>query len=96
MYKYHNGTKPRPNVIIKIIDGMCYGIPLTSTQDFMVLCESNTSRFFTIEGKPTFFSLGMSVVTMEYAMDNFLGVFDDNKGLRFAKNELKLRLKKVL
>ena len=88
-------SKPRPTVIINIIGDLVYTIPLTSTEDSMNLCKSN-SRFFNKDGKQMYFSHGILVYKIAYAMDNFLGVYDDNKSLRLAIKELKTKMQIIL
>lgn len=88
-------TKPRPAVIIKIVNNLVYAMPLTSTEDEMNLCPSN-SRFFYKGDKQMYFSHGIMAFKVSYAMDNFLGIYDDNKGLRLAINELKKRMQIIL
>lgn len=81
------GAKKRPMVVISIVGNMMYGIPLSSTQDEFNLSESK-SRFM----GDGWFSKGVSVVTKEYADENFIGVYDNmkllNKAIELMKNEI--------
>lgn len=81
----HQGVKSRPSVIIKVQkDGTCIYIPLTSTENVHCMTESK-SRFFA-EGC---FSKSFSVCTQEFALDNFVGVYDNMKYVNKAIKELK-------
>lgn len=79
------GTKTRPAVICKVLkDGTCIYIPLTSSENIHCLSPSN-SRFFG-EGC---FSKSLSVCTEEFAIRNFVSVYDNMKDLNVAIKELK-------
>lgn len=78
------GVKKRPCVVVKVCREMLYMIPLSSTKDVLNMCESK-SRFM----EDGYFSAGMSVVTVEYAQENFIGVYDNNKLLNIAIKKLK-------
>jgi len=84
------GAKKRPIVVINIVGDVMYGIPLSTTQDCMNLCEAS-SRFFGSQ----YFSKGVSVVTVEYAKDNFLGVYDNPKSLNQAIELMKQEISKL-
>lgn len=81
----YEGKKKRPNVVIKVLkDRTILYIPLTSTDNVHCLSESK-SRFFG-EGC---FSKSFSVATEEFALENFVGVYDDMKVINNAVQELK-------
>lgn len=79
------GVKSRPCVVVKVLkDKTVLYIPLTSTENVHCL-SSFTSRFFG-EGC---FSKSFSVCTEEFAIQNFVGVFDNMKSLNVAIKKLK-------
>jgi len=79
------GTKTRPAVICKVLkNGTCIYIPLTSSENIHCLSYSK-SRFFG-EGC---FSKSFSVCTEEFAIRNFVNVYDNMKDLNKAIKELK-------
>jgi hypothetical protein len=84
------GVKKRPIVVIRIIGELLFCIPLSTTKDEFNLCESD-SRFM----GSGWFSKGLSVVSKEYANDNFIGVYDNPKLLNKAIHQLKLLLLKL-
>jgi hypothetical protein len=81
------GAKKRPCVVIKVEKEFLYLLPLSSTEDELNLCESH-SRFFA-DG---WFTRGVSVVSKDYAVDNFIGVYDNikllNKAIKLTKQEI--------
>lgn len=83
----HNQMKGRPVVIIKVTKDKVWGISLSTTQDSMNMCESN-SRFF----RGQYFCYGLHSAPIDYALENFLGVFDNNKSLNKAIKQLALNL----
>ncbi len=81
----YEGKKSRPCVILKVLkDNTCIYIPLTSSENVHCLIPYK-SRFFG-EGC---FSKSFSVCTGEFAIKNFVGVFDNMKQLNLAVKELK-------
>lgn len=91
VFIYQVGLKRRPVVIVKVVDNLVYGIPLSSTEDEMNLSVSK-SRFFS-DG---FFGKTITAVKINVAMDNFVGVYDNPKLLREAKKEIKNLIMNVL
>lgn len=85
------GVKKRPVVIIHVAEEVVYGIPLSTTQDELNLCESK-SRFFG-EG---YFSNQLVSASFEYVKHNFGGVYDNPKAVNIAIKELKKITEKVL
>jgi len=80
----HQGVKPRPCCVVKVVgDTVCY-IPLTSSDNIHCLSESS-SRFW---GDGSFCKT-FDICTLEYALDNFIGVYDNPKLLNRAIKELK-------
>lgn len=91
------GNKIRPVVAFKVVGQVVYAIPLTTTNNEMVLCESAGSRFAIVEeGHGEYFSHGVICSTVEFAKNNFLWVYDNNKALSTAIKQLKLTLRKVV
>lgn len=81
----YEGVKTRPSVIIKVLgDRTCVYIPLTSTDNVHCM-TSFTSRFF---GKGCF-SRAMSVCTEDFAIEHFVGVFDNMNAVNKAIKDLK-------
>lgn len=79
------GVKSRPAVICKVLkDKTCIYIPLTSTENVHCLSKSK-SRFFG-EGC---FSKNISVCTEEFAIKQFVGVYDNMELLNNAIRSLK-------
>jgi len=79
------GAKTRPGIVVKVLsDRTIIYIALTSTENVHCLTPYK-NRFFG-EGC---FSRSFSVCTEEYALNNFVGVFDDNKTLNKAIKDLK-------
>lgn len=85
------GVKSRPVVIIAVEEDIVYGIPLSTTEDELNLCESS-SRFFG-EG---FFSKTLVSASFEYIRGNFAGVYDNPKVVNKAIRELQKIAEKVL
>ena len=81
------GAKKRPCVVIKVFTDVIYAIPLSSNEDELNLCKSK-SRFW----GDGWFSCGIIAMTKTYAMDNFLGVYDNpkllNKVIKLSKQEI--------
>lgn len=84
------GLKKRPCVVIKVCLDVLYLIPLSTTEDSLNLMPFR-SRFLG-EG---FFSKGVSVVTIEYAKENFTGVFDNPKALNAAIKKIKEEINSI-
>lgn len=82
-----NDNKYRPVVVIKIEDGVVYGLAISSKEDCLNLCPS-LSRFFG-EG---FLSKGLVVTTVEKAKSKFAGIYDNPKRLHSAIKMLKEQL----
>jgi hypothetical protein len=78
-------NKTRPGIIIKVFSDYVVSIPLTSGEEVHSLCESAGSRFF----KEGFFCNTFVVSPIDYANDNFLGVYDNMKSLNNAIVELR-------
>ena len=86
------GVKSRPSVVVNVLkDRTVLYIPLTSTENVHCLSESK-SRFFG-EGC---FCKAFSVCTEEFAIEHFVGVYDNNKLLNQAIKQLKEYLNKNL
>ena len=81
------GAKKRPCVVVKVDKDFVYAIPLSTTEDELSLCASS-SRFF----DNGWFTRGVSVVSTDYAIDNFIGVYDNikllNKAIKLTKEEI--------
>lgn len=81
----YEGVKCRPAVVVKVLkDESVIYIPLTSTDN----CHCMTpfySRFFG-EGC---FTKSFNVCTKEYALEYFIGVFDNMKALNQAIKDIK-------
>ena len=84
-------AKKRPVVVIAIKDTLVYGIPLTSTEDEMNLIPSK-SRFF----GNGWFSKSLVTVKHDIVMENFVGVYDNEKLLRKARRAIKDLIDTVL
>jgi len=79
------GAKKRPAVIIKVLkDNTVLYIPLTSTESVHCFVEYS-SRFW---GEGCFCN-SYGVCTAEFALENFIGVFDNNSSLNKAIKKLK-------
>ncbi len=91
VYIQRIGEKRRPVVIIHIDEELVYGIPLSTTQDDLNLCESK-SRFFG-EG---YFAKQLVSAPLDYVRHNFGGVYDSPKVLNTAIKELKKTVEKAL
>lgn len=86
------GVKSRPCVVCKVLkDRTVLYIPLTSSENVHCLSESK-SRFFG-EGC---FTKSISVCTEEFAINNFIGVYDNMPALNKAIKELKNYIQKHL
>lgn len=79
-----SGAKTRPAVIIKVFKDRVITIPLTSEENPHSLFKAN-SRFF---GESWFCNLYM-ISTIEYAKNNFAGVYDNSKDVNKAIKALK-------
>lgn len=79
------GSKSRPAVIVKVLqDRTMILVPLTSTENIHCLTPYK-SRFFG-EGC---FSKTVEICSEEFALEHFIGTFDNNTALKLAKKELK-------
>lgn len=79
------GAKTRPCIVAKVLsDRTVIYIALTGSENVHCMTPFK-SRFFS-EGC---FSRSFSVCTEEYALENFVGIFDDNKTLNRAIKDLK-------
>lgn len=85
-----NYNKKRPAVVIKVLKEKegCLVIPLSTTEDELNLCESD-SRFL----GPGFFSKSVVTLKYEYARTNFICCYDNIKLLNAAIQKLKDYLK---
>lgn len=81
---YNVGRKRRPITIIKVIDNLVLGIPLTTTEDVLALGEYN-SRFL---GRGSF-TKQVVTVPFEYAISNFITILDDIDSLKSAHQQIK-------
>lgn len=78
-------SKVRPAVVIKVLkDRTVVYIHLTSSDNIHCMSPSK-SRFFG-EGC---FTYGFSICSEEYAIDNFIGVYDNTKAVNQAIKDLK-------
>lgn len=78
------GVKHRPVVICKVVGDIVLGVPLSTTEDCLTLCDSK-SRFF----GDHFFAKQVVTAPYTHAMDNFAGVFDNNTSLNKAIKMMK-------
>lgn len=80
--------KKRPVVVVKVMEDVCWGIPLSTTEDCMNLIKSQ-SRLF--EG---YFSKTLVAIPIDLAMTSFAGIYDNpklvNKAIKALKNEVEL------
>ena len=81
------GGKKRPCVVVKVFKDFVFMIPLSTTFDELNLIQSR-SRFF----KKGWFTKGVAVSKKEYAIQNFMGVYDNpkllNKAIKLMKEEI--------
>lgn len=81
----YEGVKSRPSVILKVLkDGTCIYATLTSSENIHCFIPFN-SRFFG-EGC---IGKSLNICTHEFALEHFIGLFEDNKAINSAKKELK-------
>tara|TARA_R110000782_G_C14752041_1_gene407268 strand:- start:552 stop:974 length:423 start_codon:yes stop_codon:yes gene_type:complete len=85
-----SSNKTRPSVVVKVSDDYLISIPLTSSEDLNALCKSEGSRFF----RDSFFCKTYVVTTIEYANENFIGVYENNKSINNAVKQLKIFINK--
>lgn len=79
------GVKSRPCVVCKVLkDRTVLYIPLTASENIHCLSESK-SRFF----KDGCFTKSFSVCTEDFAIENFVGVYDNMHALNKAIKEFK-------
>ena len=83
VYASYQGVKRRPICIIKVVDDLVFGIPLSSTKDTFYLHE-HKSRFF----KNGYFTNQLVSSSIDYVDENFLGILDDNRNLNIAVKKL--------
>lgn len=84
-------AKKRPYVVIKVLEDKCIAMPLSTTEDELNLCESQ-SRFF----GNGFFTSHIVTIKIEDALDNFAGVYDNPRLVNKAIREMKQFLTKSL
>lgn len=77
--------KPRPAVIVKVLDEIVLAIPLSTNPGHMELCESK-SRFF----RDCWFTKHLISCHIDVAKERFLGVYDNPKRLNRAIKELSI------
>ena len=81
----YEGVKSRPCVVVKVLkDRTVLYIPLTSSEN--VHCLSNSKSRFFGEGC---FTKSFSVCTEEFAIEHFVGVYDNMTAVNKAIKELK-------
>lgn len=78
------GTKNRPCVVVSVRKDFVIVIPMTSTESVHCSVEFN-SRFF---GR-YYFTKSYEIVPIDLALNNFIGVLDDNKSIQKALLYLK-------
>lgn len=78
------GGKNRPIVIVKVLEDVVLGVPLSTTEDSLNLVQFK-SRFF----GNNYFSKQVIITKYELAMEKFTGVFDSPRDLNKAKAMLK-------
>lgn len=87
----NEGKKSRPGIVAKVLkDRTVVFIALTSTENVHCLSPSK-SRFF----GDGCFTKSFNVCTEEYAIQNFIGVYDNPKYLNIAIKELKQFIDKL-
>lgn len=79
--------KPRPFVVCKIERDVCKVIALTSSDGHMNSGIEANSRFFRNEGK-SYYSYGLSVVTLDMVQKYFIGTIDTITEVRKAYREI--------
>lgn len=85
------GGKRRPVVICRVLGDIVIGIPLSTTEDVLNLMPFE-SRFVGHH----FMTKQLITSTYEHAMENFTGVFDNNRAINKAVKELKKFYDEVL
>lgn len=76
--------KVRPCVVIKVEKDIVYSIPLSTTENSNNLCETK-SRFF----ENSYFSKSIVSNTIEVALKNYTGIYDNSKHLNKVIKQLK-------
>jgi len=84
-------TKKRPYVLIKVLKEFSLALPLSTTEDSLNLCESD-SRFFRVG----FFSNQLVTLKNQDALENFAGIYDNPRNLNKAVKIMKEFLDKNL
>src|SRR5690606_2417069 len=82
---------PRPAVVIAVRKNFVFYATLSTTEDAYNLIEGD-SRFF----GNGYINKQVSVCTLEFAKENFIGVYGNNKKIKEAKKELKKFYKGIL
>lgn len=90
------GQKKRPLCVIKVVDNLAYCIPMTSTNNEMVLCEGKNPRFCQNEKGKSYFSKGLLVVPVEVVIENYLFSYENNAVVNRAIREMRKLMGKVL
>lgn len=78
------GNKNRPVVVISTKNSVVYGITLSTTNDCLNLYDGQ-SRFF----GESFLGKGVVTAHEQFAIDNFIGVYDNPRVLKKAIEEMK-------
>lgn len=79
LYNNTKGIKKRPAVVIKVLKETVVVLPLTTTNDHNVLMRFNT-RF----KEENYISKNMNTLTIEYAKENHIGIFENRRALNKA------------
>lgn len=85
------GAKLRPCVALRVVKGVVWAIPLTTTGNVMALKKVERSRFY----HGNFFVNGFVSCTEELAIKFWAGVLDSPRELNQAVGELKNILNKL-
>ena len=91
VYVVSVGGKKRPVVVAKVLEDTVIGIPLSTTEDELNLCKSS-SRFL---GKG-WFSKQLLSSKKTFALENWVGIYDNPKLLNKAISKLRIFYNNIL
>jgi hypothetical protein len=91
------GAKKRPFCVIKVVSDLAYAIPLTTTDNQMVLCEGKMPRFAPNYGlAKSYFARSVVAVPINVVQENYMFNYENNAAINKAIREMRKLMWQVL